>query len=118
MKAAGYNREGTVRTIRRKRKAAAVFFLWVFLILAQFGSIFATPNEIIRGGRGSVRFSPARKVLGEVVYETAVPIDASPASSPSNDHFKEYSLINGDGNALNYGEDKRKIHTGPNPLHN
>ncbi|KAK9276723.1 hypothetical protein L1049_006259 [Liquidambar formosana] len=94
-----------VRRGRRKRDAgtsSAVFFLWVILILAQLSVIFAVRDE-----SGASVESPARKVrFFETVYFHA---PSSPAQLVGNGDDPADTL---------YGEDKRIIHTGPNPLHN
>ncbi|EOY00992.1 Clavata3/esr-related 16, putative [Theobroma cacao] len=78
---------------------AALFFLWIIFIFSQFGLHFAVHEE---AGHQYFR-SPPRKAR---FFDTAS--FHAPSSSVGNE---------GDPDTL-YGDDKRIVHTGPNPLHN
>lgn len=82
------------------RARAAVFLLWVILIIfSQLGLYFADHQSLPRKAR---------------FFNTST--SASAASSfqaPSSSASDQVA-----GNETVYGEDKRIVHTGPNPLHN
>lgn len=96
--------EGARRTRRRRHPGArtAVFFLWVILIFAQLDLFFAFHDQTGRPISSTAR--KARFFNGATRFHVV--------SSPA-----QFAGTVGDSNTL-YGEDKRLIHTGPNPLHN
>ncbi|KAK8636778.1 hypothetical protein V6N13_124516 [Hibiscus sabdariffa] len=78
----------------------AVVLLWIILVFSQLGLHFAVHGESSsRHGHPSFRSAPPRKVW---VFDTASSFPA-PSTSP------KFS-----GNE----DEKRVVHTGPNPLHN
>ncbi|PIM97582.1 hypothetical protein CDL12_29948 [Handroanthus impetiginosus] len=91
--------EGERRRRRRKRwdpaARIAVFCLGFLLIFSEI-CLLSSAEKLSHGGS---RWSPARKarIYGSRPYHAR-------ASSPSE--------------ILSYEEDKRLVHTGPNPLHN
>ncbi|OAY25247.1 hypothetical protein MANES_17G078600v8 [Manihot esculenta] len=99
--------KGSIECTGRRRnvaggRAAIVFLLWVLLILAQLGLFYAVHEET-----GKLVKSLPRKVR---LLETQS-FDAPPSKVQSS------MDIEGDPDTV-YGDDKRIIHTGPNPLHN
>ncbi|XP_043700202.1 CLAVATA3/ESR (CLE)-related protein 17 [Telopea speciosissima] len=96
---------------RRRRRCSegkiAIFCLWVFLFLPQL-SLLATVAAV--GGGDNVNGKPVWSLPRRARFLdlASIPVASSPDTLEVN---------NGDVGAL-YGEDKRKIHTGPNPLHN
>ncbi|KAF2305511.1 hypothetical protein GH714_006074 [Hevea brasiliensis] len=97
---------GTERTGGRRNatggRAAIVFFLWVLLILGQLGLFYAVHEET-----GKLVKSLPRKVR----FLETQSFHASPSQVQSSVD------IEGDSDTV-YADDKRIIHTGPNPLHN
>ncbi|XWS63935.1 hypothetical protein CRYUN_Cryun06bG0144000 [Craigia yunnanensis] len=83
---------------------AAVFFLWIILIFSQLSLHFAVHEEVSSTGQ-SFR-SPPRKAR---FFDTAS--FHAPSSSA------QFAGNEGDPDTV-YGDDKRIVHTGPNPLHN
>lgn len=79
--------------VRTKRRRYAIFFIWVILIFSQF-SLFSAEKSL----------STPRKAR---IFGTASVHGL--ASSPDK--------LDEDPDML-YGEEKRLVHTGPNPLHN
>lgn len=78
---------------RTKKSRYAVFFIWVILIFSQF-SLFLAERSLSTPRKA--RFFGTASVHGL-------------ASSPDK--------LDEDPD-MPYGEDKRLVHTGPNPLHN
>ncbi|KAM1942070.1 hypothetical protein ACFX15_010589 [Malus domestica] len=119
MRAAGEGgtRKGS-RNGRREARSIAIFIFCVVLIFAQtsnlmvFASTPTTSTSHDNEWTGRImRSSPQRKArfLGKVSFY-------APSSSPSH-HVHRLPAINGDPGKP-YGDDKRIVHTGPNPLHN
>ncbi|XP_059446625.1 CLAVATA3/ESR (CLE)-related protein 17 [Corylus avellana] len=94
--------------------AAAIFLLWVFLISTQIALYCAAAAHEDTGGR-FIRSPPARKE--RFSETTAPPLFHAPSSSTAPAQQLLGGAKNGDPDTL-YGDDKRIIHTGPNPLHN
>uniref|UniRef100_A0A5B7AUJ8 Putative Clavata3/esr-related 16 n=1 Tax=Davidia involucrata TaxID=16924 RepID=A0A5B7AUJ8_DAVIN len=92
----------TRRRIRNVRAKIAVFFFWVILIFTQLCLSSAEHNDIGRSSR-----SPARNAR---FFNTA---SSHAASSPP-----QFDGSGDNDSDTLYGEDKRLVHTGPNPLHN
>ncbi|CAK9154751.1 unnamed protein product [Ilex paraguariensis] len=97
--------EERTRGGRRRHATAriALFFFFIVLIFSQLFSSFAQNDKV--GGSGQ---SPARKTR---VFGT-VPVHA--ASIPPT----HLSGTDDDDSDDIYDDDKRIVHTGPNPLHN
>ncbi|CAI9785452.1 unnamed protein product [Fraxinus pennsylvanica] len=101
-------------TRRRRRKRwdstirIAVSSLWLLLI---FSEICLSSSEKISKTAGSSRLFPARKAR---VFDTVVAYHEE-ATSPSQIVSPE---TNGSSSNKLYEEEKRLVHTGPNPLHN
>ncbi|KAJ4709723.1 CLAVATA3/ESR (CLE)-related protein 16 [Melia azedarach] len=85
---------------------AAIFFFWVILLFSQLGLVFAHHEET--GGYNS--FSARRTRFFNADQST---FHAPPSSSQLVDTEAETP-----GSNSIYEDDKRIIHTGPNPLHN
>ena len=83
-------------------KAAIIFLFWILLIITQLGLFIAFGHE----ETGELVKSLPRKAR---FFETQF------HASPSQD--QPSSIDKGDPGAV-YEDDKRIIHTGPNPLHN
>jgi len=83
-------------------RAAIIFLFWILLILAQLGVFLVVHEETDK----PVKSLP-RKAR---VFETG-----SVQASPNQD--QPVNIDGGDPDAV-YEDDKRTIHTGPNPLHN
>ncbi|KAE8022866.1 hypothetical protein FH972_008627 [Carpinus fangiana] len=92
----------------RSGASAAIFLLWVFLISTQIALYCAAAHE----DTGRFIRSPPRK---ERFSETTPLFHAPSSSAPAQQLLG--GAKNGDPDTL-YGDDKRLIHTGPNPLHN
>lgn len=93
----------------RSATEGLILLLWIVLILAQTTTSVSVAHSSISGHESTTTrrllistYSPPRKarVHGKVWFH-------APSSTPSRDFF-----------AGVYGEDKRLVHTGPNPLHN
>ena len=83
---------------------AAVFFLWIILIFSQLALHFAVHEE---GSSTDQSFrSPPRKARF---------FDTASLHAPSSS--AQFAGHEGDPDTV-YGNDKRIVHTGPNPLHN
>nr|KJB50370.1 hypothetical protein B456_008G167000 [Gossypium raimondii] len=78
----------------------AVFFLWIMLFFSQLGLHFAVHKQGSRHSFQFIRSPPPRKVW----FSGAANSFHAPSSSP---HLPG-----------NEGDEKRIVHTGPNPLHN
>ena len=82
---------------------AAVFFLWIILIFSQLGLHFsvheeASSDQFFRSPQWKARF-----------------FDTASLHAPSSS--AQFAGHEGDPDTV-YGNDKRIVHTGPNPLHN
>ncbi|KAM0961177.1 hypothetical protein ACFX13_020917 [Malus domestica] len=112
----GGTRRGS-RNGRGEARSIATFVFWLVLIFTQtstlvvFASTTTTSTIHDDGWTGRIMSSQPRKTrfLGTVSFY-------APSNSPSH-HVHHLPATNGDPDKL-YGEDKRKVHTGPNPLHN
>ncbi|ONI31728.1 hypothetical protein PRUPE_1G327000 [Prunus persica] len=107
---------GGSRHGRGEARNFAIFFFWVILIFAPTSNLVvsASRTSISHGdelGGGRFMRSPSRKTRfpGKVSFY-------APSSTPSHD-VHHFVGINGGPDKL-YGDDKRIVHTGPNPLHN
>uniref|UniRef100_A0A6M2E7S6 Uncharacterized protein n=1 Tax=Populus davidiana TaxID=266767 RepID=A0A6M2E7S6_9ROSI len=83
-------------------RAAIIFLFWILLILAQLGVFLVVHEEtdkLVKSLPRKARF-----------FETG-----SLQASPNQD--QPVNIDGGDPDAV-YEDDKRIIHTGPNPLHN
>ncbi|KAB1205729.1 CLAVATA3/ESR (CLE)-related protein 17 [Morella rubra] len=89
----------------RARAKIAVFLLWVIIIFTQISLNFAAQEEY------SSRFIRAPPPRNDPFSET--PLFHAPSSNPA----QVVASTNGGQDTL-YGDEKRIIHTGPNPLHN
>ncbi|CAK9158107.1 unnamed protein product [Ilex paraguariensis] len=89
---------------RRRHNTAriSVFLLCVILIFIQLCPSCAQQDNIGR----SIRLAPARK--SQFFHTVSIPA-ASPTKFSGTDDKDSDKL---------YGDDKRRVHTGPNPLHN
>ncbi|KAJ7942988.1 CLAVATA3/ESR (CLE)-related protein 16 [Quillaja saponaria] len=90
----------------------AIFFMWVILILALLSLLLSIHDEKSHSIKS---LQPGRKTrfLSKAFLHT-------PSSPYSSNKFQTKDG-DGDGDAdadTLYGEDKRVVHTGPNPLHN
>ncbi|XVF02856.1 hypothetical protein REPUB_Repub04eG0210600 [Reevesia pubescens] len=85
---------------------AALFFLWIILIFSQLILHFALHEEASSTDHQSFR-SPPRKVR---FFDNTASFHAPSSSS-------QFAENEGDPDTI-YGDDKRIVHTGPNPLHN
>ncbi|GMY18616.1 CLAVATA3/ESR (CLE)-related protein 16-like [Fagus crenata] len=85
--------------------SSAIFLLWVILIFTQISLCFAADHEETGW---FIRSPPRRERFSET------PLFHAPSSSISPG---QAVATNGDSDTI-YGDDKRVIHTGPNPLHN
>ncbi|PRQ40940.1 hypothetical protein RchiOBHm_Chr4g0441591 [Rosa chinensis] len=99
----------------RSATEGLILLLWVVLILAQTTtSVFVGHNSISgqeSATTGRLISSPPRKAR----FHDKVSFHA-PSSTPSREFFAR--IHGGDPADKLYGEDKRIVHTGPNPLHN
>ncbi|KAF9677431.1 hypothetical protein SADUNF_Sadunf08G0107000 [Salix dunnii] len=101
-----FHREVGVEAARGRRysgaKAAIIFLFWILLILAQLGLFIAFGHE--ETGE-QVKSQPRKARFFETQFH----------ASPSQDQPSD--IDKGDPGTV-YEDDKRIIHTGPNPLHN
>lgn len=98
--------------MRSSATEGLILLLWVILLLAQTTtSVFGSHNSG-HESTGRLISSPPRKAP----FHHRVSFHA-PLSTPSREFF---AGIHGGGDPADklYGEDKRIVHTGPNPLHN
>lgn len=90
--------------------SSAILLLWVILIFTQISFCLAAQEEsgkFIRSPPRKDRFSQS-------------PLFHAPSTSSSSSTIPGQAgaaTINGDSDTV-YGDEKRIIHTGPNPLHN
>nr|BAV14870.1 CLAVATA3/ESR-related 42 [Lotus japonicus] len=83
---------------------AAIFSLWVMLVFALISLLFSINNH----DQIQTTHSTPRRVLNKKhSFSTTL---FHPPSSSSAQNIAENTAL--------YGDDKRIIHTGPNPLHN
>ncbi|CAK7326746.1 unnamed protein product [Dovyalis caffra] len=83
-------------------RAAIIFLFWVLLILAQLGFLLSVHEEtgkLVKSLPRKVRFSETQSFHGPPTHDQPVDIDGRDPDTV-------------------YEDDKRIIHTGPNPLHN
>lgn len=96
--------QGGVESRGGRRNAAAIFFfLWVLLIFAQLGLFYAVheePGKLVKSLPRKVRF-----------------LETQSFHAPQSSQVQSSVGVEGDPQSV-YGDDKRIIHTGPNPLHN
>ncbi|KAG2701472.1 hypothetical protein I3843_06G042900 [Carya illinoinensis] len=93
----------SARVPRQAGATTAIFLLWVVLIFTQISWHFAAHDVSERFFRSPV---PRKEHFSET------PLFHAPSSTPV-----QVSATNGEPDTL-YEDDKRIIHTGPNPLHN
>ncbi|EXB53963.1 hypothetical protein L484_022931 [Morus notabilis] len=87
-------------------KVAATFFFWVILIFSHLS--FSSAAKVLHRNGRLYRQSPPRKARFVDTKTASFHAPLSPANS-----------INGASDPdILYGDDKRLVHTGPNPLHN
>ncbi|KAI4357635.1 hypothetical protein L6164_001572 [Bauhinia variegata] len=97
---------------------AAVFFLWVILVFALTILVLSIQNERSSGSSGySIRLQRRERVLISRALFHA-PSSSSALSASYADQVVGTNGENADAADTLYGDDKRTIHTGPNPLHN
>ncbi|KAG2708419.1 hypothetical protein I3843_05G174700 [Carya illinoinensis] len=100
-------------TARHAGASTAIFLLWVVLIFTQISLSFAAAHREDTGGR--LFRSPPRK---ERFFETPTKTLFHAPSRTTSTTPAKVVANNGDPRETLYGDDKRIIHTGPNPLHN
>ncbi|BFG17219.1 hypothetical protein CerSpe_034930 [Prunus speciosa] len=107
---------GGSRNGRGEARNFAIFFFWVILIFASTSNLVVSASRTstshgdeLGGGRFMRSLPRKSRFLGKVSFY-------APSSTPSHD-VHHFVGINGGPDKL-YGDDKRKVHTGPNPLHN
>ncbi|CAL0331290.1 unnamed protein product [Lupinus luteus] len=110
------------REIRRLYWAkAAIFFFWVLLVFALISLFLSIHNEKSNSSisRRNLTIKP-RPTLPQREHSFRKTLfHASPSSSTTTTTQARFvSTNNGGQNNTLYGDDKRIIHTGPNPLHN
>ncbi|KDP38067.1 hypothetical protein JCGZ_04710 [Jatropha curcas] len=97
----------------RVRAAIVVFLLWVILVAAQLGFFYAVHEET--GKLVIIKSLPRKLKLLEIQSKTTS--FHVPSPNPVVKSSSSLSTKDADGD-LTYENDKRIIHTGPNPLHN
>lgn len=89
--------------------SSAILLLWVILIFTQISFCLAAHEEV-----GKFIRSPPRKDRFSQTPLFHAPSTSSISTTPGQ---AGAATINGDSDTV-YGDEKRIIHTGPNPLHN
>ncbi|XP_041011400.1 CLAVATA3/ESR (CLE)-related protein 16-like [Juglans microcarpa x Juglans regia] len=100
-------------TARHAGASTAIFLLWVVLIFTQISLSFAAAHHEDAGGR-LFRSPPGKERFFETPTKTLFHAPSSTTSTTPS----QVVANNGDLRETLYGDDKRIIHTGPNPLHN
>ncbi|TKY59016.1 CLAVATA3/ESR (CLE)-related protein 17 [Spatholobus suberectus] len=109
----GFRERDRTRERRLSWARVAIFFLWVILVFSLISLFFFMENE----SKTSTRPLPPRpRLLKRRSFSRA--LFHTPSSTTQK--TKVVSANNGDPHHTTtlYGDDKRIIHTGPNPLHN
>ncbi|KAL4612583.1 hypothetical protein ACB092_08G210300 [Castanea dentata] len=89
--------------------SSAILLLWVILIFTQISFCLAADEEVGK----FIRSPPSKDRFSQTPLFHA-PSTSSSSTSPGQ---AGAATINGDSDTV-YGDEKRIIHTGPNPLHN
>ncbi|XP_030973222.1 CLAVATA3/ESR (CLE)-related protein 16 [Quercus lobata] len=92
--------------------SSTILLLWVILIFTQISFCLAAHEE-----SGKFNRSPPRKDRFSQTPLFHAPSTSSSSSSSTTPGQAGAATINGDSDTV-YGDEKRIIHTGPNPLHN
>ncbi|KAL9664656.1 hypothetical protein QQ045_020061 [Rhodiola kirilowii] len=110
---------------------AGMILLWIFLFLSQLGlchSLDANKyhhlnqhqQHLNSGNNDQLIEKLASRKLHKIVQQKLVSGSFKAAPSPSQSLLppEQSQFVNGDGSEVVYEDDKRRVHTGPNPLHN
>lgn len=97
-------------------KLVAIFFFWVILIFSHLISFSSAAKVHDKNGR-LYPPSPPRKARFVETTKTTTTSFHAPISPPANQPVNDIDGGDPDSDTL-YGDDKRIVHTGPNPLHN
>ncbi|KAK7362543.1 hypothetical protein VNO77_04659 [Canavalia gladiata] len=110
----GFRERERTRERRLSWARVAIFFLWVILVISLISLFFSIDNE--SKSNHSIRPPPPRPRLlkrpsfNRVLFHTPSTTTKTKLVNVNTKGDPEHSTL--------YGDDKRIIHTGPNPLHN
>ncbi|KAL5163135.1 hypothetical protein HKD37_07G020089 [Glycine soja] len=116
----GFRERERTRERRLSWARVAIFFLWVILVFSLISLFFSINNERRTRTRTSHSIPPKRRSFSRALFHT-------PSRRTTTTTTKKTKLVvsskNGDDRDPHhttnlYGDEKRIIHTGPNPLHN
>ncbi|KAG5010840.1 hypothetical protein JHK87_019355 [Glycine soja] len=116
----GFRERERTRERRLSWARVAIFFLWVILVFSLISLFFSINNERRTRTRTSHSIPPKRRSFSRTLFHT-------PSRRTTTTTTKKTKLVvsskNGDDRDPHhttnlYGDEKRIIHTGPNPLHN
>ena len=93
--------------------SSTILLLWVILIFTQISFCLAAHEE---SGK-FIRSPPRKDRFSQTPLFHAPSTSSSSSSSSTTPGQAGAATINGDSDTV-YGDEKRIIHTGPNPLHN
>ncbi|CAL0313588.1 unnamed protein product [Lupinus luteus] len=120
----GFRERERTREIRRLSWVkAAILFLWVILVFALISLFLSIHNETTssKSRRNLTIKPPPPRPFSHREHsfrKTLFHASSSSSSSITTTQERVMSTDIGDQNDTLYGDEKRLIHTGPNPLHN
>lgn len=112
----GFRERERTRERRLSWARVAIFFLWVILVFSLISLFFSINNE--SKTRTSHSIPPKRRSFSRALFQRS-----TTTTSTTQKTKLVVSSKNGDADhdphtTTLYGDEKRIIHTGPNPLHN
>ncbi|KAE9613644.1 hypothetical protein Lal_00015946 [Lupinus albus] len=120
----GYRERERTRENRRLSWAKpANFFLWVILVFALISLFLSIHNEsIYSSSRRNLTIKPPTPLphrensFRKTLFHSSSTSSSKISTTATQARFVSTNIV--DPNNTLYGDDKRIIHTGPNPLHN
>ncbi|KAK7368247.1 hypothetical protein VNO80_10271 [Phaseolus coccineus] len=119
----GFRERERTRERRLSWARLAIFFLWVILVFSLISLFFSMDKESKTTRTTSTTTSRTRTrtnhlLKGRSLTRTLFHSPSSSSSSSSYPQQKTKVVERDPHHTTLYGDDKRIIHTGPNPLHN
>nr|XP_007157755.1 hypothetical protein PHAVU_002G095900g [Phaseolus vulgaris]ESW29749.1 hypothetical protein PHAVU_002G095900g [Phaseolus vulgaris] len=102
----GFRERERTRERRLSWARLAIFFLWVILVFSLISLFFSMDKDCLR------------RSLTRTLFHTPSSSTSISSSSSSYPQQKTKVVERDPHHTTLYGDDKRIIHTGPNPLHN
>ncbi|BAT74896.1 hypothetical protein LR48_Vigan02g165800 [Vigna angularis] len=120
----GFRERERTRERRLSWARLAIFVLWVILVFSLISLFFSMDKESKTTTTSSTPIPRTSHLLKQRSFSRTLfhtPSSSSSSSSSSRSYYTQQKskVVEHDPHRTNiYGDDKRIIHTGPNPLHN